>query len=65
MPAIGLTADHVAFARKQTGSLADDLDDVIHGRLGGAVAFAPVRVDLDEFAGWLALCERAAPGYDG
>jgi hypothetical protein len=39
LPAIGLTPEHVAFGCNQLGGLADDLDDLLHGRFGGEVAF--------------------------
>jgi len=39
IPAIDLTPAHVAFACQELGALADHLDDALHGRFGGHVAF--------------------------
>jgi hypothetical protein len=39
IPAMDLTPEHVAFACTELGSLADHLDDVLHGRFGGHLAF--------------------------
>ena len=39
LPVVDITADQIAFACMQLGSLADHLDDVLHGRFGGAFAF--------------------------
>ena len=39
LPVVDITADQIAFACMQLGSLADHLDDVLHGRFGGGFAF--------------------------
>ncbi|MBP1705239.1 MAG: YbjN protein [Chloroflexi bacterium] len=39
LPAINLAPEHIAFACAELGALADNLDDVLHGRFGGHVAF--------------------------
>ena len=39
LPAVDVTADQIAFTCMQLGSLADHLDDVLHGRFGGGFAF--------------------------
>ena len=39
LPAVDITADQIAFACVQLGSLADHLDNVLHGRFGGAFTF--------------------------
>jgi hypothetical protein len=36
---VGITAEQVTFAAVELGNLADHLDDVLHGRFGGKVAF--------------------------
>jgi hypothetical protein len=40
LTALDITADQVAFACVELGNLADHLDDNLHGRFGGATAFA-------------------------
>jgi hypothetical protein len=39
LPAVDLTAAHIAFALAELGGLADHLDDTLRGRFGGEVAF--------------------------
>jgi hypothetical protein len=39
LAAVDVSAQQVSFACMQLGSLADHLDDVLHGRFGGGVAF--------------------------
>ena len=39
LPAVDITADQIAFVCAQLGSLAGHLDDVLHGRFGGASTF--------------------------
>lgn len=41
LPAVDLTATHIAFACAQLGNLADHMDDTLRGRFGGEVAFDP------------------------
>lgn len=41
LPAVGLTHDAVAFACMELGNVADHLDDQLHGRFGGTIAFEP------------------------
>ena len=41
LPAVNLTAEHLAFACAELGNLADHLDDSLRGRFGGEVAFDP------------------------
>ena len=37
--AVDITGEQISFACMQLGSLADHLDDVLHGRFGGGFAF--------------------------
>lgn len=39
LPAVDISADQIAFACLQLGTLADHLDDVLHGRYGGTLMF--------------------------
>jgi len=39
LAAVDVTAEQISFACMQLGSLADHLDDVLHGRFGGGFAF--------------------------
>jgi hypothetical protein len=41
LPAVDLTATHIAFACAELGNLADHMDDALRGRFGGEVAFEP------------------------